>query len=439
MAERDKTALVLSAGAPHSPLMAGWLYAVLEKGKAFDIIHASGAGAFIGLLYVAPKDQRRDAPRRQRPPAQTTETLQDRVERLERLLAQRREEPARSGRRPEEPTARNPVEAAKEALKGLVDMLGVADPIHAVLSASGFPIGYKTFFKPGAFTPLFQRWGQLFKLGKPGECFLAPIGKPITPVGQYYNAWIEELRRHEESRRLWDDLVDFWVAALTPTLITPFSKGLCAPLPFLEDLVDFNRLQRFPGHFCINAYNVSDGKDHMEVFDQREITASHVRAALAYPFIYPPGQIKDKFYFEGADRDPIWFGSLIEQRDRWGVKTVVLVDILGELEECLIRPPHNLWDAFEMSILTPICALANKEIRHFETVLKRQYDFEFHRVRFEIPKEHWPHITDWSHSNMSAMWKIGYDKGKDFGTTDETRRILDSLRPAAELFARPMM
>lgn len=396
MAERGKTALVLSAGAPHSPLMAGWLCALLEKGKGFEIIHASGAGAVIGLLAVAPRTKRRDRPREER----------------------------------------GPIEAAKEALRGIVDVLGVADPIHAVLSAAGFPIGYKTFFKPGPFTPLFQRWGQLFKLGKPGECFLAPIGKPITPIGQYYNAWIDELRRHEESRRLWDDLVDLWVAALTPTLITPFSKGLCAPLPFLEDLVDFDSLRKFPGHFCVNAYNVSDGKDHMEVFHQEEITANHIRAALAYPFIYAPGRIKDKFYFEGADRDPIWFGSLIEQRDRWEVKTVVLVDILGELEQCLIRPPRNLWDAFEMSILTPICALANKEIRHFETVLKEEHGFAYHRVKFQIPEEHWPHITDWSHSNMSAMWKIGHKKGQEFGTTDETRPILSGLPHAADLLGR---
>jgi hypothetical protein len=80
-------------------------------------------------------------------------------------------------------------------------------------------------------------------------------------------------------------------------------------------------------------------------------------------------------------------------------------------------------------------ALANKEIRHFDTVLKPTYDFKFHRVRFEIPKEHWPHITDWSHSNMSTMWNIGYEKGKAFGTTEETRGILNSLPHAATLFA----
>ena len=91
--ERPKTALILSAGAPHSPLIAGALCALWDTGRTFDVIYTSGAGALLGLLYAAPK-----------------------------------------GKEP------------KEALKSLVD-LGVSDLIYRLL-----PIGYKTFFKPGPFT-----------------------------------------------------------------------------------------------------------------------------------------------------------------------------------------------------------------------------------------------------------------------------------------------
>src|SRR5215467_1383799 len=93
--------LVLSAGAPHSPLAAGALYALQEHmvegaGRHFDVIMTSGGGALIGLLFVAP-------------------------------------------------TQGDP----RGALRDIVNW-GVADPIYRL-----FPLGYKTFFKPGPFTPLF--------------------------------------------------------------------------------------------------------------------------------------------------------------------------------------------------------------------------------------------------------------------------------------------
>lgn len=39
----EKTALILSAGAPHSPLIAGALCALWDTGKTFDVIYTSGA------------------------------------------------------------------------------------------------------------------------------------------------------------------------------------------------------------------------------------------------------------------------------------------------------------------------------------------------------------------------------------------------------------
>lgn len=44
MAEKTKTVLVLSAGAPNSPLMAGALCAMYDQGITFDIIYTSGGG-----------------------------------------------------------------------------------------------------------------------------------------------------------------------------------------------------------------------------------------------------------------------------------------------------------------------------------------------------------------------------------------------------------
>src|SRR5215470_18599858 len=98
---KSRIGLVIGGGAPHSPLMAGALYALLEAGKKFRVVYTSGAGALVGLLYVAPVGG--------------------------------------------SPTA---------ALRRVVD-LGVADHIYDV-----FPVGYKAFYKAGPWTRLFRQWAQ---------------------------------------------------------------------------------------------------------------------------------------------------------------------------------------------------------------------------------------------------------------------------------------
>lgn len=50
-----KNALVIGGGAPNSSLIAGALVAFIEKGLEFDVVATSGAGALMGLLYVAPR------------------------------------------------------------------------------------------------------------------------------------------------------------------------------------------------------------------------------------------------------------------------------------------------------------------------------------------------------------------------------------------------
>src|SRR5215510_4000907 len=47
--------VVMSGGAPMSPLMAGFLCALWEEKKTFRNFHTSGAGALMALLFLAPK------------------------------------------------------------------------------------------------------------------------------------------------------------------------------------------------------------------------------------------------------------------------------------------------------------------------------------------------------------------------------------------------
>jgi NTE family protein len=50
-----KTALFLGGGAPNFTLMSGALLALHQKGIRFNIVSMAGAGAVVGLMYVAPK------------------------------------------------------------------------------------------------------------------------------------------------------------------------------------------------------------------------------------------------------------------------------------------------------------------------------------------------------------------------------------------------
>ena len=45
---KEKAAVVIGAGAPHSSLMAGALCAIWEGGRTFDIIYTAGAGGLMG-------------------------------------------------------------------------------------------------------------------------------------------------------------------------------------------------------------------------------------------------------------------------------------------------------------------------------------------------------------------------------------------------------
>src|SRR5712691_11225579 len=97
--------VVLSGGAPNSPLMAGALSAIYEHGKTFNVFFTSGAGALIGLVYLAPKG--------------TT---------------------------------------APKALASLVEA-GVADPLFDI-----FPLPFKTFYKLGPYSGPFHQWSKVFKI-----------------------------------------------------------------------------------------------------------------------------------------------------------------------------------------------------------------------------------------------------------------------------------
>jgi hypothetical protein len=407
--------------------MAGALYEIHRKrrlegklkknGKLFDIIYTSGAGGLIGLLLAAPKSKG-----------------------------------------PED------LEAPERALESVLE-LAVSDPIYSML-----PINYKAFFKPGPFTRPFQRMARLFKLG---EYPLLPIEDPRSPLGQWYNYWANVgnawVNHNEANRRLFNDLIDLWTAAITPTTLTFMSQGFCEPLPFIEDVVDFEKLRKENSDFFLNFFTEKDLREQslrtaglqaypkkasgkvpsasgkppsasrvrsgtgaaMKIFRSGQIRPEHVRAAFAYPLVYQPVRIPPEdgdLAFEGANWEPISFGNLLDPQkglitQGLRVKSVVLVDIVSLLEPFLLREPRNLWDAFGLLIIFPVVAHAKKELARFEADLEwrdgeqyhKKYGFKFCKVVFELDE---PRV---GHDDAA----VGRDEAQARRQKDESEQILD--------------
>src|SRR5262249_23949337 len=113
--------VVMSGGAPQSPLMAGFLYALLKEGQTFRKFHTSGAGGLMALLLI----------------------------------------PAKNG---------NPCRPFENGVE-----VGVADQIYA-----GMPVNFKVFRKPGPFASLFHLMAERFKV--PRSNVPAPVADPIKEV-----------------------------------------------------------------------------------------------------------------------------------------------------------------------------------------------------------------------------------------------------------------
>jgi hypothetical protein len=407
--------VVMSGGAPQSPLMAGFLYALLKKGKTFRNFHTSGAGALMALLLIAPKNG-------------------------------------------------NPCRALKEWVEA-----GVADEIYA-----GFPVNFKLFRKPGPFTPLFRFMAQRLQVPRanmpaavsdPVKVLLAewlanpgppPASSPTDrdaldrfqqrlqgmwtgtrnkqlydtlvtgtdPIKRLRDAWLGSWLQTDEQKRIYNDLVDLFFAAITPSTLTQKSKGLAAPLPFLEEVVCFDTLKAFGragGHLCVNAYNMTKdaklnkavemdrherNKKVMEIFSENRIDGNHIRAAFSMPFIYPPAQIGNDYYSEGADHQPINFHTLWRPKNGGRGKKVVLLDVLAELEDLLVRTPRDLWDAYVISIMTPVVALAHEDIDDFESK-KSTHGVELVHAEWDVPEEFKPFVMNWSYSNLEKLFEVG--------------------------------
>jgi len=291
----------------------------------------------------------------------------------------------------------------RQALEQTKEM-GVHDTIY-----DQFPVNFKVFHKPGTMADGYRRWLQSLPRLVPGQA---------------------------EASRLFADWMALMFAAWCPSDLSEKSQGLCDHAPWIDEVVDFEKLQEFPGEFYMNAYNITDGK--MELFGKQQITADHFRAALAFPFIYPPFKLNGKTYIEGSAIDTLCFEGLLKYRDdqlnkeradetqtkklarRVPLRNVVIFDVLSSRK--IIREPRTLYEAWIQSIMIPLVEIAKDDIEIFKYKHNHYWNLNLMPIKFDIPEAHWPKVLDWSYSNLSILYDIGYKAGEQF--YEDNKKVL---------------
>ena len=283
----------------------------------------------------------------------------------------------------------------RQALEATKEM-GVHDSIY-----DHFPVNFKVFHKPGSAAQAYRRWLHSLPRMMPGQ---------------------------DQMSRLFADWMALMFATWCPSDMSSKSLGLCEHAPWIDDVVDFDKLQAFPGEFYMNAYNITDRK--MALFTKDQITPDHFRAALSFPLIYAPFKLDGKTYIEGSALDTLCFDGLLNYRQKQldearksktrsktlarhePLRNVVIFDVLSS--EKIIREPISLYDAWVQSIMIPLVEIAKDDIKLFESNYNKDWGLNLMRIRFDIPDRHWPKVLDWSYSNLSTLFDIGYAAGQKF-------------------------
>lgn len=287
------------------------------------------------------------------------------------------------------PKGGDPVQALKDWAQ-----VGVSDLIY-----QHFPVNYKVFMKPGLAADQYRQW----LLTNP---LTAPFFDPASPMGS----------------GLVSDWVKLGLATLSPSDLSPMSLGMCAHLPFAEQVIDFSAIPKLKHEFYINAYNMD--RQEMTIWNKREITPEHLKAAFSFPMIYPPYELNGEKYIEGAAIDTLNFKALVNDDDNApgmhrDIDTLVVFDILGA--DKLISSPRNLYDSWVHSIITPLVEIAKDDIRLFEYRYNRDPATGKPKRRLlkvdlmgGIPDDHWPQVMDWSASNLELLFEVGHRAGQAF-------------------------
>ena len=367
---RDEIVVMLGGGAPNFTLMSGallelhsYLQRKRQDGKPLYFTLA-GAGAVVGLMYLAPKNMN-----------------------------------------------------AATAMSNTMNF-GISDLIYEMC-----PINYKMFGKSGPSAEAFnQTWFNL-----------PEVKAAQNQIG---------MSDHDALRADW---LLFLGAMMCPTDLNFFSKGFSDHPGFIGDMIDFDQLNALdPNEICIeiNAFCIekrklvdftnyeTDGNGNAYrpngQYIKKNIVPEQLRAALAFPFIYPPYKFDGNHYYEGAA-----FQCLNQIADD-ELEKIECYIVLDPMQANLIGCPRNLWEAFALSIIMPTSGLAELGRQLLEMgasmpaiprAPRRGKGYQAAEALlhlgprvcyadFQIDPKDIPDAWGWSRSSLRRLFEIGQSAGR---------------------------
>jgi hypothetical protein len=121
-------------------------------------------------------------------------------------------------------------------------------------------------------------------------------------------------------------------------------------------------------------------------------------------------------YYEGASHECLNFRGLYENHPN--LDTIVVLDVMGD--EALIRQPRDLYDSWVQSIIVPLVQVAKNNLELFALKDNRGW----HRTKgaradlmvmpFDLTEDDQQTALDWSYSNGSKLFDIGYRSAQEF-------------------------
>jgi hypothetical protein len=312
-------------------------------------------------------------------------------------------------------------QSPRKALEALPNLY-VSDWIHRF-----FPVNFKTFHKHGPFAPRF------YEARKKLPRFEVAPDEPA------------------ELRRLFNDWVQLWATALTPTSLDIQHKGLMSHVPLVDDLVDFDKLKAAAGAttFYLNAFSLWTRR--LRIFDNQTVTPDVYNGAQAMFMLFPPVRIGpdpatgvgSDLLTTGATRDPTGLQAIWTRRPQLDA-----VLVLDPVTQSFWREPENAYDAFQLMLMNPIATLQQLMLAFYSEVdhnanqkpwpapalagvpVPRLYG-----IPLPIEPSYYPRMLDWTHTNAITLQKIGYEAARPFATalatasTDvERMSFLESFR-----------
>jgi len=458
--------LVLGGGAPHLPLMSGALLALDEAGLEFEVMSTTGAGMLAGLLFASPRrslpDESLSDARQRAFRATSTMGIEDLIYQFMPVNYKVFQKPG--------PVAEALAPAFNlffQAPRETREQRLVSDWM-ALMSAT---------FMPSSLTP----WSK--GLCQPpswvdGLVDFEAIADNLGDAKFRLGAYCIEDRSDVSFER--DDLsLDHCKAALAmPFLYEPYklADGQGGEKTFLEGSA-FDPLQLDPDNVMVDS-NIDtiiffDILGHRKLIDEpRDLTDAWVQSIIApltrlaenslTQFKARRAQHAQQRFLaaldaaaELADTDT---GTFSKKRDliRRERDLYALADLLGSADVNLNvfkeKAADYLKDNKDADLKALVDLAASDRygsfVRHREAYLKakeleagvpstcaathsRRSELLRMPFRRHIPEDHWPKVLDWSHSNQSFLFEIGYETGLAF--LDHHRERLESSlgRPLA--------